>query len=460
MIAVLERPRIPSSHTPDKPAHFGSAIVVQPSSPAEIATILRDRKRFPSPVRPLGAGSAVTRCVSANGGTVMDLSKMNRVIKLAGDCVSVQPGVSLPALADHLRQAGLELISGFELGEGSVGGAACGAGLGASIANGAGQFAGHVVRLKVIGPDGKRFVVSDNTKSMLGMMRLSYGLLGIVYELTLRVRPITGFSSQTARLGFDEFAGLGARLETAGVGLRLGLLPFRDRIVMEIRRPSQADEAGSSLHWKLRDWSLRSGLPAVGKSLARAMPYGRLRYALMDHISERTQLWVAGRKPAPGSNALEQSVRLRKAGPRRFSHCTWAFPATDVAHVVPAYRDFSQAHYARTGFRCDLPTLAYRLHRDRSAMLSPSFDGPVLTLSPLSTQADGWEDFMFDFAEFAAEHHGIPLFNQTTHATGEQAAKSYGKRLALFAKMRSAIDPGGRLLNQFFATYMAAAGGA
>jgi hypothetical protein len=456
MNAVLERPRIVTSRSSahDRPAVFGPAIVVQPTSPKEIVEVLRDAKRYPSPVRPLGSGSSVTRCVTANGGTIIDMSSMNRVIKIEGDSVTVQPGITLPELADQLRQAGLELKSGFDLANRSVGGAVCGAGLEATISGDVSQFAGHVVQLKVISPDGKRFVVSDKTKNLLGMMRLSYGLFGIVYEVTLKVRPITGFSSQTAKLAFKDFAKLDSRLQAAGAGIKLCLLPFRDRIFMELRRAAPDGKPGSNLSWKLRDWAMYSALPTVAKSLARAVPFRPLRYPLIDKISEQTQGLVTGRKPANGSNAVEQSGRMRVLSHDRFHYCTWAFPAKDVTNVVLAYKVFSKEHYARTGFRCDMPTIAFRLRQDRSALLSPSFDGPVLSMSPLSTQSNGWEDFMFDFGEFAAEHSGIPFFNQTRNATNAQVVKSYGKRFELFGKMRAAIDPHDRLLNQFFAAYM------
>jgi hypothetical protein len=93
------------------------------------------------------------------------------------------------------------------------------------------------------------------------------------------------------------------------------------------------------------------------------------------------------------------------------------------------------------------------LNRDRSALLSPSFDSPLFTISPLSTQVDGWDDFVLDFAEFAANHHGVPFFNQTKGAPAEVVAQRYGSRLAFFNKVRRELDPQDRLLNQFFGTY-------
>jgi hypothetical protein len=99
--------------------------------------------------------------------------------------------------------------------------------------------------------------------------------------------------------------------------------------------------------------------------------------------------------------------------------------------------------------------VSFRLNHDRSSLLSPSFESAVFTISPLSTQTEGWDDFVFDFAEFAANHHGIPFFNQTKNATPETVAKAFGNRLAFFNKVRRELDPDDRLLNQYFGSYLA-----
>ena len=91
------------------PALLGPAVTVQVSSPTEIQQVLLDGKRYPSPVRPIGSGSSTTRCVTASGGTQVDLSAMNRVLKIERDSVTVQPGISLPDLAEILSEEGLEL---------------------------------------------------------------------------------------------------------------------------------------------------------------------------------------------------------------------------------------------------------------------------------------------------------------------------------------------------------------
>lgn len=435
----------------------GPAITVQATNPTDILAVMRDWKRCPSPVRPMGSGSSTTRCVTANGGTQLDMSAMNRVLKIEADTVTVQPGISLSDLAEVLSEEGLELLGGFDLAGRTVGGAVSAAGLEASMAGDVGQFAAHVVQMKVLSPNGKKFVVNDKTKSLLALMRLSYGLLGVVYEVTLRVRPVQGFSVQTAKVTFKDFGKLGAKLSTATAGVKLYLLPFRDRIYFELRRPAAEGDPGKKFAWKLKDWAVYSALPEAARGLAKAVPIRGLRYPLIDSLSQVAQSLVNNVLLRSGSNSVEQSGRYRTLGSKtRFTYTTWAFPASEFANTVLGYKLFCKEHYARTGFRCELPAVSYRLNRDRSALLSPSFDSALFTISPLSTQTEGWDDFVLDLAEFAANHHGVPFFNQTKNATPELVQQRYGSRLAFFNKVRRELDPHDRMLNQYFGAYFPA----
>jgi hypothetical protein len=284
-------------------------------------------------------------------------------------------------------------------------------------------------------------------------MRLSYGLLGVVYEITLRVRPIQGFSVQSAKVSFKDFAKLGARLPAASAGLKLYLLPFRDRIYFELRRPAAEGDPGKKFAWRLKDWAVYSALPEAARSLGMAMPIRQIRYPLIDSLSEVAQRLVGNALVRSGSNSVEQSGRYRLGAKARFTYTTWAFPAADFPNTVLAYKLFCKEHYARTGFRCDMPAVSFRLNRDRSALLSPSFDGALFTISPLSTQAEGWDDFVFDFAEFAAQHRGVPFFNQTKNASAELVNQRFGSRLTFFNKVRRELDPHDRMLNQYFGTF-------
>ncbi len=75
----------------------------------------------------------------------------------------------------------------------------------------------------------------------------------------------------------------------------------------------------------------------------------------------------------------------------------------------------------------------------------------MIALQTVSTQRQGWEDFVIDLAEFAEKWAGIPLFNESRALRAEHAGQVYTTRLEFFRKIRRRLDPENRLLNPFLA---------
>jgi FAD/FMN-containing dehydrogenase len=97
-----------------------------------------------------------------------------------------------------------------------------------------------------------------------------------------------------------------------------------------------------------------------------------------------------------------------------------------------------------------MPDVGYHIAGDKKALLSYSFDGPVITIDPVSTGEQGWDDFLRAYNQFCFEHEGIPLLNQTPGVTRPQVEKAFNNRLKKFAEQRKIYDPNNRLLNEYF----------
>jgi FAD/FMN-containing dehydrogenase len=121
--------------------------------------------------------------------------------------------------------------------------------------------------------------------------------------------------------------------------------------------------------------------------------------------------------------------------------------------VARAYREFCESTYAQTRYRCDLPAVGYRLCHDSTALLSPSYDEPMIALTTASTQTRGWDNFVIDLAEFAEHWGGTPLISQSRAVRAEHVIQSYNRRLDFFRRLRRQLDPDGRFLNPFLAQF-------
>ncbi len=85
-------------------------LVVTPESTAQVSAVLRLAHEYGIPVTPRGAGTGLSQgCVPGPDGLVLCLEKMDRILEIDADgfTASVQPGVTLAALAEALAAAGL-----------------------------------------------------------------------------------------------------------------------------------------------------------------------------------------------------------------------------------------------------------------------------------------------------------------------------------------------------------------
>jgi hypothetical protein len=444
--------RMPSGPVPAS----RQARLTHPRSANDLVRILSSSRNYPSPVRVVGSATASTRCTEAPGGTIVDLSEMNRVLRVDRDRVTVQPGISLAELADVLDAEGLELIGGFDYANRSVGGAVSASGLESWSAGDTSSFVSNVLQIKFVTADGRKGCVNADTVTMLRLFRLSYGLLGIAYEITLRVRPIQTFNVRSIRIEVDDLTNLFSQIAQTGTSAKLKLFPFRRSVHCELRETAADSETRPGLAWRLKSWTANSALPAAALALARMVPVEKLRYEIVDSIGETTMNLGSLSPLKIGSAVTEQMTQSNILGSAPIEYTSWAFPQPSFSATAAAYFDFCRQHYDRTGFRCDPPAVAFPAPRDSSALLSPSFDQPVVTLMAMSNPLEGWNDFAFEFAEFAAARGGIPLFAQSLHATAEHVRRAYDKRWVAFCATRKQLDPEKRLMNAFFENFIAA----
>ncbi len=61
----------------------------------DIIRIVKDPERYPSPVRAKGSHHSTTRCVVAETGTVVDMTRMNEILDIDSEArtITMQAGV-------------------------------------------------------------------------------------------------------------------------------------------------------------------------------------------------------------------------------------------------------------------------------------------------------------------------------------------------------------------------------
>ena len=100
--------------------------LVRPQSIDEIQAILRDPEQFPSPVRAMGSFHSLTPC-AASPGTIVDMSGLRQVQRIDRESMTVtaQAGLQSIDAAAALRASGLQFRLNPEIGNMTLGSAAC-----------------------------------------------------------------------------------------------------------------------------------------------------------------------------------------------------------------------------------------------------------------------------------------------------------------------------------------------
>ena len=430
-------------------------ITRRPTDLKQLRKVLDPAAQSPVPIRPQGAGTACTDCNASETGTTLNMTGLDRIVHIDSynHTVTAQAGVRLETLVSELAEHGLELVGGYDLQGRTVGGAIAAPCFGPSIGSTGSYFSSHVVALKIVRADGELLRVEPQQKNLLGAFRTSFGTLGVLYEATMNVRPIRTFTASHRRVSIDAFSSAVDALANGDVGFKFYLMPYRDRVYLDLRRYDADPGNAYKAPWKIKDWGESTVLPHIFKSLNRVVPIQSVRYKLIDSISEATQGLVNSRLVNTGTNAAAQSNRRGNRGARQCYYSTWCFPAANFSMVIKAYRDFCETTYANSQYRCDMPAVGFRLCRDTTALLSPSFDEAMIAITTASTQPKGWDNFVIDLAEFAETWGGTPLISQSRALRAENVIQAYSKRLDFFRRMRRQLDPENRLLSPFLAQF-------
>jgi FAD/FMN-containing dehydrogenase len=431
--------------------------VVFPETVEEIQAILRDSARYPSPVRAMGSYHSLTPCASS-AGTIVRMSRMRKIIGIdvAANTFTAQAGLEVIDASKALREKNVQFMLNIEIGNMTLGSAACCHTKDALDGVEFGQVSSYVTGMKWVTPNGDLGEASETTNTeLLRMMRSSYGLGGIVYEVTFRIKPIealhfTYLPRPVDELTQEEVDGLLEESEgivcwTVG---KTSVFQQRQHI------PERGILGSLQAAARRRLWNFAGA--HIGHIIDAFIADPKLREEAQQNSFDAAKLLYGTLHLLGGITLLapDKTIDYRNtAQADRYAFTFWAFPKSQWLVTLRAYLDFADAHFKATGFRCNMPLGAYRVHQDRSGILSYTHGQDMFSIDPIHAVTDqaAWQKFLEAFNDFAFRRNGIPLLNQSPFIKREHVEAAYGQRWIDFSKWVRATDPQGRLLNPFFA---------
>jgi FAD/FMN-containing dehydrogenase len=428
-------------------------VVVQAKSVEDIVRILKDPAKYPSPVRAVGSNHSTSPVGVAEGGTLIQMSGMNRILKIDTDAVTVEAGAIALDIARELEKHGLQFYVNTEIGSLSVGSAACAGTKDASMPGEFGQVGSYITRIKMVLPSGEVLEVTEaDQPELMQKVRSSYGTFGIVTEATYAIKPIVPMAVRHETFGIDDFIQRLPELKISGESLMYYMFPYEDLVTVEFRRYNPGAEGDPERHiWPLRNYLWAKAGPLFCSQVEANIANRDVRYKVIDGFSAMWRFKLENLIRSDNTVSTDQIIEYPKvADASRYTFSLWAFPEEIYPTVLPQYFDFCKRYERDQHYRNNMLYVGYRILKDRQALLSYSWDGNVMTIDPVSTANPGWNKFLGAYNQFCSDHGGIPLPNQTPLVTRAQIEKGLGQRWRQFGEARKTFDPGNRLLNDYF----------
>jgi glycolate oxidase len=260
--AVLTDPDLLRSYERDEADLAGNgrpAVVVRPRTTGQVAAVLRAAGRHRVAVVPQGARTGLSGAANAiDGGVVLSLAAMNEIVEIdvANRVAVVQPGVVNAQLRRAAVAHGLYYPPDPGSWEQST--------IGGNVATNAGGMCcvkygvtgEYVIGLEVVLADGEVLRCGRRTAKGVAGYDLTHlfvgseGTLGVVTEVTLRLRP-TPEPSLTAVAVFQTVAAAGAAVEAIiAAGCQPSLLELIDRVhvsAIEAYKPMGLPRAAAAI---------------------------------------------------------------------------------------------------------------------------------------------------------------------------------------------------------------------
>ncbi|HTW60543.1 MAG TPA: FAD-binding protein [Terracidiphilus sp.] len=434
------------------------AVIVDAYHVEDIVAVMKDPAKYPSPVRAIGSNHSNPPCGVADGGTLIRM-KMNQILAIGQDAAG-EPTLTVQAdalqidMAKYLEAHNLQFYVNTEIGNLSAGSAAIAGTKDASFEGEYGQVGSYIIGIKMVLPNGELMEVTEAAQpELMQLLRSSYGLFGIVYEVTFKVRPLIPMHVHHETFSLGDFLAALPALKARGDSMFFYMFPFSDRITVEFRRynPS-ATGAPNRIAWELRNHIWGTSGPKFGYEITQKIGEPEIRYGIIDAFNASWRLTLETIVRSDNTHACDQTIHYPPvSNDSRYTFTLFAFPEEQYPETLAEFWQFALDYYKQTGYRTNLLYVAYRIAQDQKSLFSYSYNGNVMTIDPVSTANDGWDTFLDVYNQWCSDRNGVPLLNQTPNLTAAMIRKAYGpERIANFLAARQQFDPQNRLMNPYF----------
>jgi hypothetical protein len=375
------------------------AQLVSPGTVPEIQSVLRDAERYPGPVRAMGSYHSLTPCASSDG-TIIKMSGMRRIIEIDRERMTftAEAGLQFIEASRTLRAQNLQFLTNIEIGNMTLGAAACCHTKDGLDGGEFGQVGSYVTGIKWVTPSGELAQASEaNDPDLMYLMRSSYGLCGVIYEVTFRIKPLEAIQFSYLPRPIKD---LTDKEVDRIIDASRGLICWTVGGTAHFQTRKHVDRVGpfASLFATGRRTLWNHTEARVGRFIDRRIPTKPLRNASLDAWFAGSKLLMSTLHLVGGASLYnpDKTIDYSRTRPSaKYAFTFWAFPRSQWLGVLREYVEFSENHFNKYDFRCNMALGSYFIRKDTHSILSYSHDGDIFSIDPIHAYADkpAWTDF-------------------------------------------------------------------
>ena len=404
----------------------------------------------------MGSNHSLTPC-AASTGTIVSMDGFTKIVKIdeAKKTLTAQAGLQLVDAAAALRKKGLQFMLNIEIGNITLGSAACCQTKDSLDGVELGQVNSYVTGIKWVSPSGELMEASEaKNPELLPYIRASYGLAGIVYEVTFTLKPL-----EIINFNYDvqDVKNLKDSIVKKAISQNQSIVLWTvgDNVVIQSRNKAKklkhefladAREFGWNFLAAYTGRGIRDRFAGSGIDRIKEGLWSGVELAFYRLLSVGGGITLEAPDKTINYSKTPQSAR--------YAFTFWAFPRADYVTNLKDYVKWADDYYKQTKFRCNMPLGSYFIRKDRSSLLSYTWDGDIISLDPIHApsdrEPDAWPTFLRAFNDWAHQRDGIPLLNQSPFVKKEHVVAAYGDRWKKLGEWLRTIDPDRRMVNEFF----------
>ncbi|MFF2481093.1 D-arabinono-1,4-lactone oxidase [Paenibacillus sp. NPDC058071] len=403
-----------------------------PRSVDEVAEAVRVCRREGRRLRIVGSGHSFTP-IAATDELLISLDGLQGIVGVdpEGFTATVWAGTKLKLLGELLFENGLSQENLGDIDVQSIAGAVSTGTHGTGISFG--NISTQVVGVKIVAGTGEVLdVTRESHPDWFKAMQVSLGSLGIIVQLTLKLRPSYKLEYESRRMLLDDCLQQLEPLREANRHFEFYWFPYAKPSQIKVMNITDKEATGRKVWDHISDVWIENSLFGLLSEMSRKLP------GTSKAISRLSASQVPVGRKVNYSHRIFATQRLV-----RFNEMEYNLPAEAMADVIREMREKIE----RERYRVHFP-IECRYAKGDDIWLSPAYDRDSAYIAVHMFKGMPHERYFADMEEIFLRYGGRPHWGKMHGLQAGQLAERYPMWRA-FKAVREELDPDGLLLNDY-----------